>query len=73
MNTYQTQIGGRETPASQYLGMDFPVPLNIAGIAEATGVRGRKIDDPAGIGPAMREALDLNAPAVLDVTVDGSV
>lgn len=60
-------------PASQYLGMDFPVPLNIAGIAEAAGVLGRKIDDPAGIGPAMREALDLGAPAVLDITVDGSV
>ncbi|MCH8207349.1 MAG: thiamine pyrophosphate-binding protein [Chloroflexi bacterium] len=73
MNTYQTQVRGQESPSSRYMGMDFPVPLNIAGIAEAIGVYGRKIEDPAEIGPAMRHALELGKPAVLDISIDGTV
>jgi acetolactate synthase-1/2/3 large subunit len=53
--------------------MDFPVPLNIAGIASAIGVYGRTIEDPSEIGPALRQALDSGKPAVLDVVIDGSV
>jgi thiamine pyrophosphate-dependent acetolactate synthase large subunit-like protein len=53
--------------------MDFPTPLNIAGIAEATGVHGVKIEDPAELAPAMRSALELGKPTVLDVVIDGSV
>ena len=73
MNTYQTQIRGQDTPSGRYVGMDFPVPLNIAGIAEAIGVYGRKIEDPTEIGPAMRHALELGKPAVLDMVIDGAV
>ena len=73
MNTYQTQVRGQEAPTSRYMGMDFPVPLNIAGIAEAIGVYGRKIEDPAEIGPAMRHALELGKPSVLDISIDGTV
>lgn len=73
MDLYKTQIIKEESPRSKYLGMDFPIPLNIAGIAEAIGVHGRKIEDPAELAPALRHALELGKPAVLDVVIDGSV
>ena len=73
MNTYKTHILQEDSPSSQYLAMDFPTPLNIAGIAEACGVYGRSIEDPSELGPAMRYALDLGKPAVLDVSIDGAV
>ena len=53
--------------------MDFPVPFNIAGIAESMGIYGRNITDPAEIGPALTEALSSGRPAVLDISIDGSV
>ena len=73
MNLYQTEILGRDNPNSEYIAMDFPTPFNIAGIAEAMGVYGRKVDDPAELAPALRRALDLGKPAVLDVSIDGSI
>ena len=73
MNTYQTQLLGQGQPESKYLAMDFPIPMNIAGIAEAIGVQGRSITDPAELAPALSEALGSGRPAVLDVSIDGSV
>ena len=73
MNAYKTQILGEQDPQSEYLAMDFPTPMNIAGIADAIGVHSRKIEDPADLAPAMRQALELGAPAVLDVSIDGTV
>ena len=73
MDTYKTHVLKEDIPRSQYIGMDFPTPLNIAGIAEATGVYGIKIEDPAELAPAVRSALELGKPAVLDVVIDGSV
>ena len=72
MNTYKNQILHEETPDA-YVGMDFPIPLNIAGIANAIGVYGRTIEDPSEIGPALRQALDSGKPAVLDVVIDSSL
>lgn len=73
MNLYQTQILGQAAVESEYIGMDFPAPLNIAGMAEAMGVYGRKISDAAEVAPALRDALGLGKPAVLDVAIDGAV
>ena len=73
MDTYKTHVLREDIPRSQYIGMDFPTPLNIAGIAEATGVYGVKIEDPAELAPAVQSALELGKPAVLDVVIDGSV
>ena len=73
MNLYQTQILGQAAAESEYIGMDFPSPLNIAGMAEAMGVFGRKISDPAEVAPALRDALGRGKPAVLDVAIDGAV
>ncbi len=73
MNAYKTQVLSQGDSPSQYIGMDFPVPLNISGIAEALGVYGRKIEDPSELAPALRYAIELGEPAVLDVVIDGSV
>ena len=58
---------------SQYLGMDFPLPLDVAGVARGFGVHGRTVEDPAELRPALEEAFALGKPAVVDVVIDGSV
>ena len=73
MNVYKRDIVGEEEPQSEYMAMDFPIPMNIAGMAEAMGVAGRSITDPGEIAPAVRDALASGKPAVLDVSIDGSV
>ena len=75
MNVHQREILGREVGDGfeGYVGMDFPLPLNIAGIAEAIGVYGRTISDPDDIGPEIGKALDSGKPAVLDVVIDGKI
>ena len=73
MDVYKEQVLKEENPQSQYIAMDFPSPLNLAGMAEAMGVYGRKISDPAEVGPALKEALALGKPALLDISIDGSV
>ena len=72
MDIYKTQVLGEPRP-EEYVGMDFPLPLNIAGIANAIGVYGQTIEDPAELGPALRRGLESGRPAVLDVVIDGSV
>ena len=75
MNVHRQEILGLE-PDSElegYVGMDFPLPLNIAGMAEAIGVYGRTITDPEHIGPELIRALDSGKPAVLDVVIDGRI
>ncbi len=73
MNLYKSEILGHENPSSEYIAMDFPTPLDIAAIAQAMGVHGRKVEDPAELGDALCEALALGKPAVLDVSIDGAV
>jgi len=73
MNVWQTQIAGRPEPRTNYLGMDFAVPFDIAAIANGFGVRGRRIEDPAELGPALTAAIAANEPVVLDVRIDGAI
>ena len=75
MNIHRQEILGEsvEEAFEGYVGMDFPLPLNIAGIAEAIGVYGRTISDPEDIGPELIKALDSGKPAVLDVVIDGRI
>ncbi len=73
MNAYKTLVEGEENPTSKYIGMDFPVPFDIAGMAEAMGVYGRRIENPADIAPEIDKALASGKPAVLDVVIDGTV
>ena len=73
MNLYQSEILGRDNPESEYIAMDFATPFDIAAVAEAMGVDGRKIEDPADLGPALADAIAQGRPAVLDVSIDGTV
>ena len=73
MNLYKTHIMNEETPVSRYMGMDFPLRPDFSEIAAGMGVHARRIDDPAEVGPAVEQALDLGKPALLDVVIDGSV
>ena len=72
MDVYKTQVLGEARP-EEYMGMDFPLPLNIAGIANAIGVYGRTIEDPEELAPAIRQAVESGRPVVLDVVIDGSL
>ena len=73
MNLYQSHILRQQNPTSQYIGMDFPTQLNIAGMAQAMGVYACKIQNPADIAPALNHALQLGKPALLDISIDGAV
>lgn len=73
MNIYKEQVLQEENPQSQYIAMDFPTPFNLAGMAEAMGVYGKKITDPIEIGPALKAALASGKPALLDISIDGSL
>ena len=75
MNVHRREILGEEVAEDfeGYVGMDFPLPLNLAGMAEAIGVYGRTISDPDEIGPELKKALESGKPAVLDVVIDGSL
>ena len=53
-----------------YLGTDFAHPFDFAALAQAFGVHGQRIEDPAEIGPALACALASGKPAVLDVVIE---
>ena len=73
MDYYKSHVLEDDARPSEYIGMDFPIPFNMAGMAEAIGVYARRITDPSNVGPALEEALALNRPALLDVVIDGTV
>ncbi len=58
---------------SRYVGMDFPLPLNLARIAEGFGVHGRRVETPSELRPTLEEAFSLDRPALVDVVIDGSL
>ena len=59
-----------EMKASGYLdtGTDLDNP-SFAALAEAAGIRGIRVEDPAGLDAAIKEAFALGGPALLDVVV----
>jgi acetolactate synthase-1/2/3 large subunit len=44
-----------------------------AAIARAMGCRGRRIEDPAALAPALQEALEARVPTVIDVATSLAV
>lgn len=58
---------------SEYMGMNFDLPLNVSGIAEGFGVHGKKVEAANDLRPAFEEAFSLGKPAVVDVVIDGSL
>ena len=73
MNTYKSHVLKDDAPQSQYIAMDFARPFNFEGIAKAFGVDSRRIEDPTELAPALKRALDLGEPSLLDVAIDSSV
>jgi benzoylformate decarboxylase len=72
MNIYKTEILHEPVPSS-YVAMDFPLPLNLAAIANVMGVDGLTVTDPTEIGPALNRALISGRPALVDVVIDGNL
>ena len=58
---------------SEFLGMDFGEPeIDIAKQAGVWGMKACRIDEPADLAPALKDALDHDGPALLDVHIDNS-
>ena len=73
MDIYLRRMLEDEQRQSEYVGMEFPNPLNLSAIAQGMGVAGEKIEDPKDLGSALRRAFDSGKPALLDVSIDGSL
>ena len=58
---------------SEYVGMDFANRLDLAMMAQAMGVHGERVDDPAEIGPAIKRAFESVKPALLDISISGAL
>ena len=58
----------------RFIGMDFvDPPIAFAALAEALGVRGRRVDTAAAFEAAYADALAAGGPTFIEVMVDGSV
>ena len=58
---------------SEYVGMDFANRLDLAMMAQAMGVHGERVDDPAEIAPSIKRAFDSGRPALLDISISGAL
>ena len=73
MDIYLKRMLNDDARISEYTGMDFANPLDLAAMAQALGVASEKITDPAQIGPAARRMFDRGQPGLLDISIDGSL
>ncbi len=73
MDTYLRHMLQDRERQSEYVGMNFEHPLDLAALGQALGVAGERIEDPAALGPALERAYASGKPAVLDVSIDGSL
>ena len=71
MNHYH-RLNELEQPDS-YFAMDFPNPIDFASQAQAYGMQGVRIEDPADIDSAINSAIDSGKPAVIDMIIDGAL
>lgn len=54
----------------RFLGMDLrDPPIDFVGLAESLGIRAARIDRPADVAPALREAVASGEPRLLDIGV----
>lgn len=71
MNHYH-RLNALEQPDS-YFAMDFPHPIDFAAQAQAYGMKGVRVEDPADIESAVNSAIDAGEPAVIDMIIDGAL
>jgi thiamine pyrophosphate-dependent acetolactate synthase large subunit-like protein len=58
---------------SEYVGMDFANPLDLAAIGQAMGVAGERVEDPQMLASVVERCFASGKPAVIDVSIDGSL
>jgi benzoylformate decarboxylase len=64
---------GASERKSEFLGMNFGEPaIDLAKQAAVWDISAARVDDPADLGPALRQALDRHGPSLVDVVIDGS-
>ena len=73
MDIYLRRMLEDQERRSEYVGMEFANPLDLSAIARGMGVSGEMVEDPKELGPALRRAYDSGKPALIDVSIDGSV
>lgn len=73
MEVYLRDMLDDRERASEYVGMDFANRLDLAMMAQAMGVHGERVDDPAEIGPAIARAFGSGRPALLDISISGAL
>ncbi|MDP6548633.1 MAG: thiamine pyrophosphate-binding protein [Dehalococcoidia bacterium] len=73
MEIYLRRMLDDQDRRSEYTGMEFANPLDLAAIARGMGVAGEKVEDPAALGPALSKACASGKPAVIDVSIDGAL
>ncbi len=73
MEVYLRDMLDDRDRSSDYVGMDFANRLDLAMMAQAMGVHGERVDDPAEIGPAINRAFESGKPALLDITISGAL
>ena len=73
MDIYLRRMLDDQERASEYMGMDFANPLDLAAMAQAMGVAGEKVEDPLELRPAVEKAFASGKPALVDVSIDGSL
>jgi benzoylformate decarboxylase len=73
MEIYLRRMLNDQERKSEYVGMDFANPLDLASIAAALGVAGEKVEDPDRLRPALERAIASGKPAVIDVSIDGAL
>src|SRR5438876_2146784 len=58
--------------ALPHVGVDLKNP-NFAALAEAVGLRDLRVEGPAQVRPALKEALAIKGPVLVDVVTDPNV
>ena len=62
---------GRMARSGHYAGMYLGDPdINFVKLAESLGCVGMRVEQPSEVQPALKQALSLNRPVVLDVRTD---
>ena len=67
------EVLGDPDTQSRYLGMDFANPFDFASIARSFGVPAERVEDASEVAAAVRRALAVEGPALVDVVIDGGV
>lgn len=57
---------------NRFVGADIPNPVSFVPVAIAMGAEGIRIDKPEEVGPALKRALSLRKPFVLEIVCDGT-